>query len=510
MADFKTFGKEIARLNIGSAIGALRTKSEPPSMNELIPSAYRGGMIMFGDGSAKRFFDFDDIESAQLAFSICPPLQSIILRKAEAAMNGKVWVMTTKGKGKNSECKTDWANKVRQKLIHPNPFESWQDFYFNVHVYTNLFGWCVIYPTYSAGLYAKRGFAESNALWALPPSMLDWRETGRMFNQVDLKGVIEYMRVQSQEFNMELPLDQILIVRGHLPRMNNGKLGTTLVESMLLPDTKVRAVQQIVNNIAAAYESRGELISFAGAQNIISPDGNGGAGMIAMPLQPDEENDLQEKFRKQYGVMRKQWRNIISPQPIKVQKMGTATKDLMLFEEVEDDVKALCDQWGYPYKLLSNSKSTSLNGTEARAFQAFLYQDTIIPESQSIYSQLEKAFKAKDNNCVFEVDFSHVPALQEDKQKQATSRKTMGEAVANEFKNGFITYNRAMELMEEDTVDWGDIYYWEFKEKFNISDENGTNETEVESTDDAESSDDGEADAGNESDAEGEDDQENE
>jgi hypothetical protein len=474
MADFKTFGRELVRLNIGAAVGALSKKSEamPDTTSEpLIPSAYRGGMYFFGDGTAKRFFDYDDIQSALQAFTICPPLQSIILRKAEAAANARLWIMTSKGKGKNRECKTEWADKCRAKLARPNPFETWSEFDFNMTVYTNLFGWCVVYPTYSTKMFAGKGMAYADNIWVLPPSMLDWLETGRVFNQLDLKGIFQYIRVQTQELNMELPLQDIAIIRGNLPRMNSGSMGTTLVESMILPDTKVRACQQVINNIVAAYESRGELIGFAGAQNIISPEANAGAGIVAMPLNPEEEKDLQDKFKKQYGVMRKQYRNIISPQPIKVQKMGTATKDLMLFEEVEEDVKALCDQWGYPYKLLSNSKSTSLNGTEARAFQSFLYTDTIIPESQHKYNQLAKAFKAGENNCVFEVDFSHVPALQEDKQKHATARKVMGEAVANEFKTGLITYNRAMELMEEDTVEWGNIYYWDFKKLYNIQDE---------------------------------------
>ena len=66
------------------------------------------------------------------------------------------------------------------------------------------------------------------------------------------------------------------------------------------------------------------------------------------------------------------------------------------------------------------------------------------------------------NNCRFDVDFSHVPVMQKDQMTMARSREIMGKAVYADFKNGFITYNRALALLGEDTVPDGDIYYNEW------------------------------------------------
>ncbi len=461
MADFKTFGRELANLNLGNAFrslaapGVLKHESGGAILE---PQAYRNGMFMFGNGSLTKFFEYDDIESALNAFVKCPPLQSVLLRKADAAITGKLWVMTESGKGRNRESKTEWANKTRAKLNRPNPFESGREWLAKIQIYTDLFGWCIIYPTYSSTTYARKGFAEADSIWVLPPYMLDWQETGNVFNQTDLKGVFRHIKMQVHGYMLDLPLDQILLVRGKLPRMLSGSMSSTMCEAMILPDTKVRSLQQPINNIIGAYASRGELISYAGAQNIISPQ-PGSGGMVAMPLTPQEEKELQDKFKLQYGVMQKQYRNIISSQPLNVQKMGTPTKDLMLFEEVVEDVKAICDQYGYQYRLLSNGSASSLNGTEVNALQRDLYQNTIIPESQSLWEQLAIGFKAEENKCRFEADFSHLPVLQADGLQSAQTRQTMGAACFQDFKNGFITYNRALELMGEDTVTGGDIYY---------------------------------------------------
>ena len=450
MANLKVFGKEILRGNFGNAIKSL--SDNVPGEHTVEPYAYRNGMFFFGTGEAESFFQYSDIFSAMNAYTLCPELQSIINRKAVANSNGKRWIMSTYGKRKGKEDISEYAVKCRTLLNKPNPFQSGLQFEAQLKIYVDIFGWCIILPIYAGPTWAKMGLSEASSLFLIPPYMLQYHETGHWRSQKTLKDVLTEMWLTVGGERTELNLDQLVIIKDMVPRMNMGTIDGTggMGQLLLFPESRVRAQEKPINNIIAAYESRGELISYAGSQGIVSPNPTTGQ-YVGMPLNPQEELDLQTKFRQQYGIRSRQYRYIISPQPLQYTAMGRPTKDLMLFEEIDADVRALCNAWPYPWKLLADSGS-SLNGTEVDSLTRNLYQDIIIPEAAAIEQQLAEAFKADENGTAWEKDFSHVAVLQADKSKEATTRKTLGEAVINEFKSGLIKLNRALEIMGEDTI----------------------------------------------------------
>lgn len=453
MANFKAFGKELLKGNFGNAFKSL-------SVSDTIqPYAYRNGMFFFGAGGSESFFSYTGVESSLKAYTQCPELQSIINRRATAHTNGKRWIMRQAGKGKGKEDNSEYANKCRKLLAKPNPFQSGQQFETQLKIYVDVFGWCVILPIYSSPIVSKHGLSEASALFLIPPYMLSYRETMYWKNQKTLKDLLSELVLTVGGSQSPLDLDQIVIIKDVVPRMYSGTIDGTggMAELLLFPESKVRAQEKPINNIIAAYGSRGELINYAGSQGIVSP--NPGTGQyIPMSMTPQEENDLQYKFRMQYGITAKQYRYIISPQPLSYTPMGRPTKELMLFEEIEADIRALCNAWYYPWKLLGDSGS-SLNGTEVNALTRNLYQDAIIPEGLAIEQQISESFKSVENGTIWDRDYSHVPAMQEDEQLKASTRKVMGEAVIFEFEKGLITYNRALELMGEDTILGGDYYY---------------------------------------------------
>jgi hypothetical protein len=456
MANLKVFKQELLKGNLGNAFKSLS------GSQTIEPYAYRNGMFFFGTGGNTSFFTYSGVESSLKAYTQCPELQSIINRRASAHCNGKRWIMKTTYKGKGKEDKSEYANKCRKLLNKPNPFQSGQQFETQLKIYIDVFGWCVILPIYSSPIIAKRGLSEASSLFLIPPYMLTWRETMYWKNQRNLKDVLSELTLTVGGSQSPLDLEQIVIIKDVVPRMYTGTIDGTggMAELLLFPESKVRAQEKPINNIIAAYESRGELINYAGSQGIVSP--NPGTGQyVPMSMTSEEETDLQSKFRMQYGITAKQYRYIISQNPLQFQAMGRPTKDLMLFEEIDADVRALCNAWYYPWKLLADSGS-SLNGTEVDALTRNLYQDAIIPESCSIEQQLAEAFKAEENGTEWQRDYNHVPAMQDDQKAAADTRKVLGEAVINEFEKNMITYNRALELMGEDTVPDGDKYYYEW------------------------------------------------
>jgi len=139
--------------------------------------------------------------------------------------------------------------------------------------------------------------------------------------------------------------------------------------------------------------------------------------------------------------------------------MGVPYRDLMLTEWAEDDTMVICDALNYPFKLLANTKSSSMNGTETAQFQRILYQDFVIPFAEMIYEQLSEAFHADENNCRIEKSYDHVTVIQEDKVNRGKARLLTNQACEIEFLNNIITVNQWLELNEMDTIADGDVYY---------------------------------------------------
>jgi hypothetical protein len=249
----------------------------------------------------------------------------------------------------------------------------------------------------------------------------------------------------------------------------------------VFPVSRVSLLEMPINNIIGAYESRNILINRRGALGILSPETLGQFGTAT--VDPKEKQNIQDEFAR-YGLRQGMWQVIISQAALKWQQMGYPTKDLMLFEEIEDSTMRICDEFNYPYRLMASEKSNSLGGNDVKIFQQILYQDGIIPDAESFYEQMNTLFKT-ERLCgiIIEKDFSHVAALQADDLKTAQARKTRNDALQIEFYNNLITLNRWLELNGEDTITDGAKYYreliemgWTFgKAGLNLSDLQGNN-----------------------------------
>lgn len=394
-------------------------------------------------------FSYTGHTSSLKAYQKCPPLTSIINKKTEAYINGKTWLINTQGKAKGKEATGAIAAQIKKLLARPNPLQSWKQFEAQQKVYVQLFGFCLMLP-----LGVPVGFPkwEATSLWNIPPFMLDIEETEKLFYQSDQNSIIKKIVLEYKNTRTVLNASDIYFFKDITPSFT----------SLVIPESRVCSLEMPINNIIGAYESRNVLINYRGALGIISPDG--ATAGTSLPLRDEDKTALQQQFMN-YGLKNNQWKFILSNANVKWQQMGVATKDLMLFEEIDDDIQRICDQYNYPYRLLSSNKSNSLGGSDLKEFKKLLYEDAIIPEADSMYEQWNNFFELDKYGMRIEKDFSHVAALQEDDQKRAAARKTRNEALQIEFFNNMITLNRWLELNGEDPIegDNGKKYYYELR-----------------------------------------------
>lgn len=417
----------------------------------LVPSQFRNNAgspeWMFGPNGIDYKFVYSDVNSASGAYARCPPLAAVINRKAQAYINGVTALVNSKGKPAEGSD----AKKIMKLLARPNPIQSWKQFEALLYIYIQLYGFCIVMPIYPFG-YEGLGAKEASSLWILPPHMISGREVTNRFwyKSQKVSDIIPFVTLKYKSVTEDIPTDNLFIFRDFTPS----------VESVLFPDSRVKALAMPINNIISAYESRGELISYAGSQGILTPETDT-VGVI--PMKPGEKEQLQADFKRQYGIKSGQFRYIISPAAMKWQEMGKATKDLMLFEEIQDDIMRICDGFVYPSPLLNSDKGPAVANT--KEFKAQVYQDAIIPESLDYYEQWNALFKLQDTPMTLTKSYDHIPVLKSDQVDDARSALYRIQSLQIAYLMDGVTLNQLRDEMGYEQTPDGDVYYSESPQK---------------------------------------------
>lgn len=400
-----------------------------------------------GPGGYDYKFSFTGHQSSLKAFSKCPPLNAVIMKKAQAYINGKTWIVNRKGKGKEKEATNPIAEKIRTLLKKPNPFQSQKEFEAQLYIYCQVFGFSICLPITPVGY----GNEEATKLWNIPPSMLDIEETRKnWFLANENKDVVKSIVINFGEDRATIPVDSVYIFKDFTPSF----------DTPVFPESRIKALEMPVNNIIGAYESRNVLINYRGALGIISSDSKDTGGFI--PIKEEEKEEMQADFRR-YGLSRSQWQFIITSAAVKWTQMGVATKDLMLFEEIEDDTMRICDGYNHPYRLLSSDKTNSLGGSDLREWKKELYEGAIIPEAESLNEQWDNFFQLEKYGMRMDRDFSHVPCMQDDQLKKAQARKENNSGRQIEFLHNVCTIDEWRVSNGDDPIggELGGKYYYE-------------------------------------------------
>jgi hypothetical protein len=151
-------------------------------------------------------------------------------------------------------------------------------------------------------------------------------------------------------------------------------------------------------------------------------------------LQQGEKESIQNDF-KRYGITGQDYQVVITDAQLKWQAMSYPTKDLMLFEEIEDDIDRIVDAYDWERDLLSRQKgSTFTNKKEAKKY---VYESAIIPESKSRLQKFSEQFLPQGQYLIS--DYSELYIFQEDKAKQAQALYTLNKAMETAFNSGVIT-----------------------------------------------------------------------
>lgn len=403
-------------------------------------------------------YDYDDVNisvrsvaEVEHAYYRCPPLAAIIDKKAQNFILGKTWILDSDDK----VVTTAKAQKINKLLLRPNKNQTKSEWEADLHRYTQLFGYCFVYAIKPYGY----GFDSSSELYVINPSSITEIVTKSNTVFRGFLDEVDFIKIRSKgsEFDtLKIDADSLYLFKDLRP---------TFGESML-PVSRAFSLEMPINNIIGAYDSRNTLVNSRGSLGMIT---NQTADSTSFqPLKTSEKQDLLKDYKRMKGTRKGQSHIIISSSNLKWQSMVLPTKDLMLFEEVEDSINRLCDAYSFPaalYAKLNSDGSNSAMQTSTRN----LFQEAIIPESISLYEQMSNMFELHKQGHRFDKDYSHVAAMQVDAEKSAQARLRRNQAAQIEFKNNVLNLNSWRKLNGDDPLPGGEVYYSDIKDLITVS-----------------------------------------
>lgn len=368
-----------------------------------ISNLWRGSPEKWGSSYFYPLFNntWDDIKYLE-AFNTIPELNAIINLLARCGSNGVYKVADKEGK----EIEGHWLNLL---LKNPNWFQDQKEFISQTIIFHELYGNEYIYSLFPVGFKPER----TKALFTLPPNLVcpEIEETQPFYTfskQPRLKYIVDYD-------GKKIPLDPETIIH-----LNDNQVDITKInqKDLLKGTSTLRALTPVINNIKMAYESRGIIIKYRGAQGILSPEAKDGIGQT-IPMDEPEKEAIQKAY-KGYGTLNGQHQLIITNVASRFQSMTlNEPKKLGLFDECKEDLYRMLDAFGLPPDLFARTEqSTYANRNDARKD---VYENKVIPTANIRAAALNQRFLADDPGKVI-VDFSDLAILQEDLKVKAEGR----------------------------------------------------------------------------------------
>lgn len=423
-------------------VKGFRGFSSPVSPSSVPTNPLTGGHFFSAiPAGPAQYFDLNNSGGNIDLFNNCGPVKAIIARRAQMFCNGEIQLVNTNSQ---RQARGAGAKSISELLARPNVLQSWGQFWAQVNVYVDLFGYCPIFKTLAAGMELLGQEAPPSNLWCIPPQLLEIEFTGKWRSQTELKNVIKSYKIKGEK--EALPFDQVALI------LDNA-IGTAELKndsSFLLPDSRLKGLEVQASNLRAIGKAINTLVTKRGALGIFSNGAKDSIGHIK--IDPEERDRMQQEFSR-YGITGQEWQFIITDANLNWQSTTFPIKDFDFPELEQSAFSDLCNGIGIYEYILSgkNGKGTTFaNLKEAKAAQ---YQDYIIPDAANRLEQLSRFIVPPSQSAALWIDFSKVEALQQSRKEYAEALKATGEAYKLLWELGLVTRNDMLEAMDRDTVE---------------------------------------------------------
>lgn len=356
--------------------------------------------VMKGIAIDKVSLPLGTLSECYAAYERCAPLGAVINRIAEALMNGKWKIVDSLGEDVSMTSNDKKA--IVTLLKRPNPLQTTADFLKTVAKYRATYGGAFIYAAVPQGF---KKITDAIALWVFSPEEVTVTYKDSLYTAKTVEQMVKSYSITPKAgmASFKVEGDNVknvlaLLDTSEEPILKGGHTNGTRIKSLFYD----------IRNILQGQEAVYSLNSDRGAQGIISNEAKDALGFV--PMTPDEKTRIQNRFRSSYGLRTDQDKVYVTDASVKYTPIGFNVKDLMLHEGMRGNVMAICDQYNYPFDLLSSEKGKT--AADKRTAMAGLYQDNIIPLADEISAKLTLWFGLDVNNEAIIIDYSHLQIFQ--------------------------------------------------------------------------------------------------
>jgi len=322
-------------------------------------------------------------------FDTVPHLKMVISQKANMFANMEIFELDL-----NTGERTRDSEAIRL-LSNPNPLQSQEEFLNQVKLYESIFGNNFVYqnkPLQSSEL--------PKTLMNLLPDDVKINTTGKLYDQTEIEGIISSYELNSGSVTRKFAPGEVYQTR------------TNTSDNMILAVSPLETLVKPISNIQLALQTRNAILNDRGAMGILSSESKGEG---ALPLKPAEKKMIEEAYSSNYGVKEGQQKVLVTQSGVKWTPMSYPTKDLMLFEEVEDDLQQIVDTYGMARDIFSSTKGATFENQEMSIKGT--YENTIVPEAKSFLRGLSQFLGLLDRGKMLVPSFDHLDVFEQETEE---------------------------------------------------------------------------------------------
>ena len=377
------------------------------------------GSIFYPISDSTNIFDLQLVR----AFQEIPEVNAVLNRDADMFSNMRLSVVDEDG--------NELENDLSELLKNPNWFQAQKEFLRQTRLFHLVYG--------NEYMYTLRGSSISpvRALFTLPPNLVDvtYNQTTPFFLEQE-KPEIKYTFQVASGKAFPLTTEDII----HLNE-NRVKIGSLQEVDFLKGVTKLVSLSAPINNIRAAYESRGVILRTRGALGILTNSGADGMG-ASTSIDPKEKDRLQDAFSN-YGTLAGQHQQIITSLNLQWQQMGqNEPVKLGLYQETRESFSKIIDAFGHRKEMYVTEKGSTFNNQDIA--EKNTYTGAIIPAANEWVFALNQSIT---KNLPYKIigTFDHLPIFQDDLKEHSQVVSTMTSALSTALADGGITIEQYQE-----------------------------------------------------------------
>jgi len=344
------------------------------------------------------------------------PLKIVINRLANMYANGRWEHLDRNGEPIPME-----KSKILQRLAQPNIWQSKNEFMFQWFAQR-----CVYGRIYTYQLLPSKLLEAPLAMWNLPPSRTSVKRTGNIWTVTKIEDLIEGFSLINDDGKTDTQFTPSEIIMFTLPDCDDP----------LMTESPLVSIRMEISNSRAAMVFRNIILTKKGAIGAWSSAAKDVTGSVA--LTPDEEEKMIREMQSMYGIGDEQMSFMISSKELKWSPATYPTKEMMLFEEIDANKRAMIDLFGGNDNMFSRPASGKGDTfTNVEMGEKICYQDTMTPIGHDMASAFANRLGVTEKGESLRYAFDHLPVMQQDEKKRADTVLIKATAYQMLTQNGF-------------------------------------------------------------------------